>query len=160
VILSQIHELDYLAWLFGMPQRMFALGGHLSSLEVDVEDTADILMECKPADQPIPVSLHQDYVQNPPSRSCEVIGDNGKILMDLRALRVDVFDGRGNPLEAVSYEGFQRNRMFLNELQCFLDSMQGIKTQLVSLRDGARSLRMALAAKESLVSGKVVELER
>jgi hypothetical protein len=31
---------------------------------------------------------------------------------------------------------------------------------LVDLRNGAQSLRMALAAKESLVTGKIVELER
>ena len=46
VVLSQIHELDYLYWLFGMPRRVMAMGGHLSSLEIDVEDTASILMEC------------------------------------------------------------------------------------------------------------------
>ena len=46
VILSQIHELDYLYWLFGLPRSVYALGGHLSRLEIDVEDTADILMEC------------------------------------------------------------------------------------------------------------------
>ena len=44
-ILSQIHEIDYLYWLFGLPRRVFALGGHLSNLEIDVEDTVEILME-------------------------------------------------------------------------------------------------------------------
>jgi hypothetical protein len=38
--------------------------------------------------------------------------------------------------------------------------MQGKDVPLVNLRDGAKSLRMALAAKESLTTGKVVELER
>jgi predicted dehydrogenase len=160
VILSQIHELDYLYWLFGMPRRVFGLGGHLSSLEVDVEDTADILMECMVDGQPIPISLHQDYIQNPPSRSCEVIGDAGKILVDIRALTVDVFDGRGNHVEASSYEGFQRNQLFLDELKYFLDGMQGKQTPLVNLYDGTQSLRMALAAKESLTTGKVVEFGR
>ncbi len=160
VILTQIHELDYLYWLFGLPRRIFALGGHLSSLEVDVEDTADILMECMLDGHPIPVSLHQDYIQNPPSRSCEIVGDAGKILVDLRALTVDVFDGRGNRIETTSYEGFQRNQLFLDELKYFLDGMQGKPTPLVNLRDGAQSLRMALAAKESLVTEKVVEIER
>ena len=47
VILSQIHELDYLYWLFGLPKRVFALGGHLTRLEVDVEDIASILLECR-----------------------------------------------------------------------------------------------------------------
>jgi predicted dehydrogenase len=160
VILSQIHELDYLYWLFGIPRRVFGLGGHLSSLEVDVEDTADILMECMLDGHSIPISLHQDYLQNPPCRSCEIIGDAGKILVDIRALTVQVFDGMGSQLEASSYEGFQRNQLFLDELKCFLDGMQGKQTPLVSLRDGAQSLRMALAAKESLASGKVIELER
>jgi predicted dehydrogenase len=160
VILSQIHELDYLYWLFGMPRRLFGLGGHLSSLEVDVEDTADILMECMLDGHPVPISLHQDYIQNPPSRSCEIIGDAGKILVDIRALTVDVFDGQGNHIESTSHEGFQRNQLFLDELKNFLDGMQGKQTSLVSLRDGAQSLRMALAAKESLATTKVVELER
>jgi predicted dehydrogenase len=160
VILSQIHELDYLSWLFGMPRRVFGLGGHLSSLEVDVEDTADILMECTLDGHPVPISLHQDYIQNPPSRSCEIIGDAGKILVDLRALTVDVFDGGGRQVESTSYEGFQRNQMFLDEIKYFLDAVDGKQTPLVSLRAGAQSLRMALAVKESLASGKAVELER
>jgi predicted dehydrogenase len=160
VILSQIHELDYLYWLFGMPRRVFALGGHLSSLEIDVEDTADVLMECMMDGRPIPVSLHQDYIQNPSKRSCEIIGDAGKILVDIRALTVDVFDGQGEHVETSSYNGFPRNQLFLDELRCFLDCMQGKQTPLVNLHEGAQSLRLALAAKESLVTGKVVKLER
>ena len=160
VILSQIHEFDYLYWLFGMPRRIFALGGHLSNLEVDVEDTADILMECMLDGYPVPICLHQDYIQNPSKRSCEIVGDAGKILVDIRALTVNVFDGQGNLVEASSYDGFQRNQLFLDELTCFLDGIQGKQMLLVNLRDGAQSLRMALAAKESLASGNVVELER
>jgi len=160
VILSQIHEFDYLYWLFGMPRRVFALGGHLSKLEVDVEDTADILMECEMNGHPVPISLHQDYLQNPSKRSCEIVGDAGKILVDIRGLTVEVFDGQGNSVETSSYQDFQRNQLFLDELTCFLDGMQGKQVPLVNLRDGAQSLRMALAAKESLSTGKVVELER
>jgi predicted dehydrogenase len=158
-ILSQIHELDYLFWLFGLPKRVFAMGGHLSSLEIDVEDMVEILMDYSYAGHHMPVSLHQDYLQRPPSRTCQVIGDAGKILVDLRALSVDVFDSKGDHVESSSYEGFQRNRLFLDELQCFLDSMQGKQTPQVTLQDGAQSLRMALAAKESLATGKVIEFE-
>src|SRR5204863_5216651 len=69
VVVTQIHELDYLYALFGPPRRVFALGGHLSSLEVDVEDVASTLLEWRsPAGDLIPVHLHQDYVQRPPSR--------------------------------------------------------------------------------------------
>ena len=100
VVLSQIHEIDYLYWLFGMPRRLMAMGGHLSSLEIDVEDTASILMECVVDGRPIPVHLHQDYVQRPPSRTCQIIGDDGKILVDFRSLSVTHFDGGGRLADA------------------------------------------------------------
>ena len=40
IVLSQIHEIDYLYDLFGMPSKVVGLGGHLSDLEIDVEDVA------------------------------------------------------------------------------------------------------------------------
>jgi predicted dehydrogenase len=155
-ILSQIHEMDYLFWLFGLPRRVFALGGHLSSLEIDVEDMVEILMEYSIDGHTLPVSLHLDYLQSPPSRTCQVIGDSGKILMDLRALKMTLYDGNGKQIESTSYEGCERNQLFLDELKNFLECLQGHEASVVSLLEGAQSLRMALAAKESLATGKVV----
>jgi predicted dehydrogenase len=159
VILSQIHELDYIYWLFGLPRRVFALGGHLSSLEIDVEDTASILMECSVDDRPVPVHVHEDYVQRPPTRTCEVVGDAGKILLDFHALTLQVFGDQGRLVEERSFAGFQRNQLFVDEHKHFMACLDGKEEPLVSLRDGAQSLRMALAAKESLATGKVVELK-
>jgi predicted dehydrogenase len=160
VVLSQIHELDYIYWLFGMPTSVYAIGGHLSSLDIDVEDTVDILMEYQMDGQPTPVSVHLDYVQRPPSRTCEVIGDSGKIMIDLRALMVNVWDGNGNLVESSSYEGLERNQLFLDELRCFLRYLQGAPANLPSIREAAQSLRMALAAKESMQSGSVTRFPR
>ncbi|MBI4731597.1 MAG: Gfo/Idh/MocA family oxidoreductase, partial [Chloroflexi bacterium] len=158
VILSQIHEMDYLHWFFGPPQSVYALGGHLSRLEVDVEDTADILMEIRVDSRPVPVSLHEDYLQRPPSRGCTVIGDAGKIILDFPAASLTVFDGEGQQVEQVVFQDFQRNQMFLDETHYFLEALQGKSTPLVSLQDGVQSLRMALAARESLETGKVISL--
>ncbi len=160
VILSQIHEFDYLYWLFGLPQKIFTLGGHLSDLEIDVEDTAESLMQCEVEGQILPVTLHQDYLQKPLSRFCEVFGEAGKIRMDLKTLTVSAWDGQGNQFEASSFESFPRNQLFLDETQCFLDMLQGKETPLVDLRAGKQSLRMALAAKESLEMGQIIELQK
>ena len=51
-LFAQIHEIDYLYWLFGVPRRLVAMGGHMSSLEIDVEDIASVLMECVVAGRP------------------------------------------------------------------------------------------------------------
>ena len=153
VILSQIHEMDYLYWMFGFPRKIFALGGHLSRLEIDVEDVASILMDFNG----IPVHLHQDYIQRPPSRTLQIIGDQGKIIADFRTLTVEHFNENGELQKRDSFEGFNRNQMFMEELAHFFACIEGRETPIVLLRDGAQSLRMALAAKESLETGKIVE---
>ena len=158
VVLSQIHELDYVYWLFGMPTRVFAIGGHLTRLDVDVEDTASILLECLVDGRAIPVHVHQDFIQRPPSRTCEVIGDDGKIHVDLRQNTVTVFDGEGNTTESSAFPELQRNQLFLEEMRHFLACLEGRETPGVSVRDGARSLTIALAAKQSLETGHVIDM--
>ena len=158
VILSQIHEMDYLYWLFGLPRQVFALGGHLSSLEVDVEDVASILMNFVVNEKPVPVHLHQDYVQRPPSRTLQIVGDSGNIRANFHTLTVEHFDGSGQLAETTTIPKFERNQLFLDELAHFFACIEGEEKPLVSLRDGAQSLRMALAAKESLETGKVIQL--
>lgn len=158
VILSQIHELDYLYALFGMPRRLFTLGGHLSGLEIDVEDVASTLMEFNLNGRPLPVHLHQDYLQRPPSRGCEIVCQSGKISMDLVNLTVTSYDQRGQEIEARHWKGFERNQLFLNELRHFLECVKTRSRPVVNLEDGICSLRMALSARESMKSGQVIEL--
>jgi predicted dehydrogenase len=158
VILSQIHELDQVYSLFGRPERVFALGGHLTRLEIDVEDVASVLMQCRVDGRAIPVHLHQDYIQRPPSRQYQVIGDAGKVLVDLRTASLIRYDGDGQVEERVTLDEFPRNQLFLDEMTHLLACLRREQAPLVTLRDGAESLRMALAAKESIATGRVVEL--
>ena len=158
VLLAQIHDLDLVYALFGLPRRMFALGGHLSALEVNVEDTASVLMEAVVGGIPVPVHVHQDYLQRPPRRLCDVYGEAGRVTLDLRAATVTRYGADGDVAEALSFEGFERNQMFVDELRHFLACVRGEETPLVSVRDGAQSLRMALAARTALETGNVMEL--
>lgn len=158
VILSQIHELDYVYWFFGLPRRVITFGGHLSSLDIDVEDTASSLMECVVDKKSVPIEVHQDFAQRPARHTCQVIGDAGKILVDLDAHTVQVFDGQGQITDQCNFSGFQRNQLFLDELKHFLACVRGDEEPIVTLRDAAQSLRMALAARQSLATGQVVEL--
>jgi predicted dehydrogenase len=159
VVLSQIHELDYLYSLFGLPRRLFAVGGHLSHLEIDVEDTASILMECCVEGRSLPVHLQQDYVQRPPCRQCEVIGDEGKVLADFHAPTVVVYDGQGNVAAKHNFPGFERNQLFLDEIRHLLNCVKNRENPLVDLRAGMNSLQLALSVKESMSTGRLVTLD-
>jgi predicted dehydrogenase len=157
VILTLIHELDYAYWLFGMPARLFAVGGHLSNLEVDVDDTASILMHCRAGRRPLPVHVQMDFLQRPAARSCEVVGDGGKIVVDLVANTVCVYDAAGTAGDELRVD-VERNQLFLDELTHFLACVRREERPLVPLADGIATLRMALAARESIDTGRLVEL--
>ncbi len=158
VILAQIHDFDYAYALFGLPVRVFAVGGHSSRLDIDVEDVASVLMQCTHGDRTFPVHLHQDCLRRPSTRSCEIVGDAGTIQLDLQEQRVDIRDEAGRPLESRTFEGRERNQMFLDELAHFLACLRGEAEPIVDARDATMSLRMALAAHESMATGRAVDL--
>lgn len=159
VIVSQIHEFDYILWLLGLPKRVYAVGGHLSSLEIDVEDVASITMEAYSDGHLVPVHLHQDYIQRPPSRTCKVIGDKGKVVLDFAALNVIHYGEDGTVVDEKDFSDFDRNQLFIDEMKHFLACIKDKVDPCVTIRDGAQSLRMAMAAKESLETGAVVDLD-
>lgn len=158
VILSQIHELDYLYWFFGVPSRIFTCGGHLSDLEIDVEDVASSVMEMRVEGRRIPVHLHQDYVQRPPARACEIIGITGKLVVNLTTTRLERYDAGGQLIETFEPASFQRNDLFLAQTNHILQCVREAERPRVSLRDGANSLLMALASRASLNSGDVLDV--
>jgi predicted dehydrogenase len=159
VVVSQIHEFDYIQWLFGTPTRIFATGGQLSQLEIDVEDVACIIMECHKGGKLIPVHLHQDYLQRPPTRTCKVIGDKGKVIIDFMALTVRHFGEEGILAKEMDFTGFQRNQLFVDQMKHYLECINTGTDPCVTLTEGAISLQMALAVKMSIQTGDVVVFE-
>jgi predicted dehydrogenase len=53
---------------------------------------------------------------------------------------------------------FDRNQLFIDEANHFLACVEQRTQPVVNLDDGLQSLRMALAAKESMASGRLVTL--
>lgn len=159
VILSQIHEMDLIYWFFGLPRSIVTHGGHLSHLEIDVEDTASSLMRCEGTHGSFPILLHQDYLQRPPVRRFKIVGDAGYAEIDLLANRLQVFGAEGDLFEQDNFSGFARNDMFMAQAQHFLDCLRGKASPAVTLHDGLQSLRLALAALRSLKEGREVPLD-
>lgn len=158
VVLSQIHELDYLYDLFNMPTKVFAMGGKLSSLDVDTEDCVETLLEINYQGKNLPVSLHMDFFQRPSIRQCTVVGEEGRIIMDFIKLEVAIERPDTKDNEVFRFENFQRNDLFVDELKYFLECIEKSTPALVTLEDGLKSLRIALAIKQSLKEGRVITL--
>jgi predicted dehydrogenase len=151
IILDASHELDYVRWLGGEVERVYCVAGHLSSLEMDTEDTAAIILRL--AGGRI-AEVHLDCIQRGYARSCKVIGDEGTLVWDFRE-GVRLLSGEcGTWREfAVSPEP---NEMYLEEMRHFLSCVQGECEPLVDGAVGRRVLAIALAAKESAALGREV----
>jgi predicted dehydrogenase len=159
VILSQIHETDLMCDFLGLPTRVFAMGGHLSSLEVDVDDVANLSMEFDTPRGRAIGSLYEDYLQRPPSRGFTILGDAGKIVVSLTAGTLHAYGADGAALDQLTLEGFDRNQMFLDQLAHFVRCTRGEEQPRVSIYDGTKSLQVALAALQSIETGLPVALE-
>jgi predicted dehydrogenase len=166
VILTLSHPLDYLRWLVGEIEAVWAFAGHRGDLALDVEDTAEIGL--KFADGALG-SVHLDYNQRPAAHRLEITGTRGSLLWDNSGGAVRIFrapdsrsaaDGPAQPAWEVypAPEGFERNQLFLSEMRHFLQMVRGEAQPLCTLDDGIQALRLSLAALDSAQEGKLVYL--
>jgi predicted dehydrogenase len=149
VVMTQIHELDLLIHLFGMPDSVYAIGGHLSELEIDVEDSVDILMRNKD----MALSLRMDYLQKPRRRSGIIYGDKGWVEYDLVELSLKTSSG-----DYFNWKDFDRNKMFIDEISNFFNSIKNAKEPEISLNEGLKSVRLAESILKSLDQNKEIKV--
>ncbi|MFM7763190.1 MAG: Gfo/Idh/MocA family protein [Acidimicrobiaceae bacterium] len=74
------HELDLAQHLFGDWQRLTAIGGKFSDLEITTDDTFSILMSATKCNV---VSVHLNYLDQIKQRNITINGNNGTISIDL-----------------------------------------------------------------------------
>ena len=156
VILTLCHPFDYLRWLLGEIDELWAFAGHLSDLELEVEDSAEIGLRFASG---VLGSLHLDYNQRPSSHHLEIIGSQGTLRWDnadgaVRVYRAEMGEWEHYPPP----QGFERNDMFLAQMRHFLEVVQGKVSPLCSLEDGIEALRLAIAAHASQDRREIIHL--
>src|SRR5215475_10799313 len=152
VILDLIHELDYVSWLIGPVGQVACFADRLTSLEIQTEDTAALLLRFENG---AIGTLHLDYVQRIPSRTCRIIGEKGTIIWDAHAKAVSWCGGEHNKAwQEFKYSACERNDRFLAEMVHLLCCLRGQESPQADAMTGGRVLKLALAAKESAAKGK------
>lgn len=153
VIRTQIHEIDLIHALFGVPDQVFSVGGKLSNLELDVEDTALSLFRFTVNGRVLPVSLSQDYIQRPAKRLIEIVGLNGKIEVDLTQNTLRLYSQDGDLALENVLSNFQRDHLFRAQIRSLIDFLRTGNPPPVSLEAGAKSLAIADACLRSIETG-------
>ena len=158
IILDSIHEFDYLTWLLGRPREVFAYAGKVSSLEIDTEDTADVLLRF---DYGAVANVHLDYLQRTYRRACDFIGEDGVIAWDYIAQSVTVYGKEDRRVEVFQESiNTERNQMFVDEMRHFVRCIEAREPPVLDAAGGRAILEVALAAKASAVAGRPVAIGR
>jgi predicted dehydrogenase len=157
VILTLSHPLDYLLWLLGTVDSLWAFVGKLGDLDLDIEDTAEIGLSFASG---VLGSVHLDYNQQPASHHLEIVGTQGTLRWDNDDGTVRVFREGNQEWElAPPTAGFERNDLFLSQMRHFLSIARGEAQPVCNLGDGVMALQLALQALESAKHGRPVKVE-
>jgi predicted dehydrogenase len=160
VIATLTHPLDYVRWLVGEVEKVWSFNGHISPLELDVEDIAEIGLRF---DNGAIGGVHVNYVQRPPVHRLEIVGTGGTLRWDnadgiLYFYHMAQLFGTSNtrpPAAGVETfappEGFERNTMFLEEMKHFIAVVRGEAQPACTLGDGKRVLELALEAQRKVI---------
>ena len=167
VIVTLTHPLDYLRYLLGDVESLWSFNGHISPLEIDVEDVAEVGLKFRNG---AVGGVHVNYFQRPPAHRLEIVGTNGTLRWDnadgilhfynLLASFGSYSDNPPAPvIESFSPpEGFERNQLFVAQTRHFIEIVRGEKEPICSLEDGVQALRLALAAYKSQETGRIVKI--
>jgi len=150
VILTQIHEIDYMYWFFQEVENIVSISGKFSELDVTAEDYVSSLLKFK---NKIIGELHMDYFQRPSFRSCKIRGTKGEIYWDSDDNCVDVYNMNKKRWEIKFNDGFPYDldirSSYVEELKHFLKCVKHRKETINNLEQGIETLKIALAIKKA-----------
>jgi predicted dehydrogenase len=159
VVLDAVHEIDYLAWLFGCVESAACHAAKLSDLDLDVEDHA--LMALRHAGG-VEASVELDYLRPVKSRGCEIVGTEGVLVWwsdgrdpERCVVRLSR-TGTAQWSNVVDIPRVDALQPYRDLMRAFLHELDHPGTRpLATARDGAAVLATALAALQSACEGGV-----
>jgi predicted dehydrogenase len=154
VVNTLSHPLDYVRWLFGEVASLSGTTAHVSDLELDVEDVAEITLGFESG---VVGSVHLDYVQRPPEHTLAINFERGQVRWDNADGAAQVYRVDNERWETLlPPEGFERNQLFLSETAHFLAMLRGETDSRCDLSDGIKALEITRAVHESARTGQKV----
>jgi predicted dehydrogenase len=158
-LLELSHEIDYLSWVFGSIKWVKSHVSRQSSLEINVEDSANIILgfgEFKGIE--LTASLNIDFIRHDTTRKCFAIGEKGTLLWDGISGKVEYFEKGGSDWSKVFLSNTDRNYTYSEEIKSFFSSIECEEPPYVSGDDGLRTVLVVEAIKESSNTGSIIYL--
>ena len=159
---SGAHVLDYLAQLFGWPEKLTASYGNLSGLKIKAEDFVSFILEYPSG---IRVTVELDYFSRPKRHNLEVQFEKGWVKWDFAGNSFESYSQQTKKLEKFkvyknSSLDFMRNDMYLKEIKHFFKIIRKGGTPTQTIKDARNVISVLDLIKQSGIAGRSFKLKR
>lgn len=156
LFLDYAHQPDLFYWLFGKrPKGVYVNGIQGGELELTSNpNVMDILCDYE---DPFLTSIHLNFLQEPGRAECEIIGDLKWLNHDLSSELIRL-GNRSDGTETTENHTFERDDMYRQEHQAFIDAVDGKRNPESPANDAIVSMEIIDAGLRSWREKQRVEL--
>jgi len=137
VLAELSHEIDYANWFFGPFKSVCSKLINSKTLDIDVEDMADIFFETHNNKS---VYIHLDFCSQNSSRFCSVKTDKGELKWDL--IKNNVTWSDENSTTNIWKFQEDRDEMYISQLNHFFDCIEADGKPKVTIEDGISVVKL------------------
>lgn len=161
VLLELSHEIDYARWLFGEVEFTNGQIFTNSNLDINVEDTAYILLKFKQNLQNHKMNglINLDFVRRNKTRECSVVGENGTLNWNALNSSVNFYSSETHKWKTLYKDELDLNESYIKQWMDVINRIEKKLTPSVNVLDGIRTLEIIEAIKLSSVNNREVKIE-
>lgn len=143
-VLTNIHSLDDLRWLFGEVEEVRGFTARVSGLELDVEDLACGAFRFESG---LYAVWQTDYLQRTKQHRMHIVGEKGILRCDFVEGSIETYLADFGKWHTERIK-FDINSMYVDEMRHFLECVEGGRKPIIDVTEGVKTLRLALSLKE------------
>ena len=151
-ILDQSHIMDLIHYLFGGFKTVSAFNSKLSSLEINADDTAEMIVNLKSG---VLASIHTDIFGREHKKVLEIKGEEGNIVWDFYANSVSLYDAKEKKKTVFNDFSEDFNIAYIDEINHFIKCCKSEEKPIANLQDGIETMELILSAERSQESNKI-----
>lgn len=149
VLLELSHEIDYLRWIFGEVEWVQAVLAQQSDLEIDVEDTAHLILGfvAKKNKSQIIATLNLDFIRQDTVRSCTAVGKLGSLRWNGIDGTVELWISSRHGWQEVYKHQEERDQSYIEEWNNIITCIDQGGTPMITGEDGLKVMYVIEAAR-------------
>ena len=156
ILLTQIHQIDYLHWLFGPFKTVMATQPRERVLKLDVEENVSYLLT---SDNGTIVYGHVDYLRRPKHASLCISGSKGTLEWSYYENSLKWVNLEKDAEIDISYHSEDRNQLFVDAALDFLNAIDEHRNPRSTLIDGLNALSVVQSIHDSSLTKQMVKIK-